>query len=165
MSHMIENMQTGGWSHAPIISGTGVLRSLGIIFSDLAGDTVTVRADALRQLLMDIARRQPFDIEFYAETYPDIEAARLAGMVGDLHTHFCETGFFEGRLPSEPPFDPEWYAAYYPDLAAVFPPGDANGLRNHFLSAGLAEGRAGTEAELAQTSRRPLEAAGASNKI
>ena len=166
MSRWIETISPGGKVQPTIVSGAAVMRCLGIVPNDLAEGmvTVSVQPEGLRRLLMEIARQQPFDIEFYAETYPDIEAARLAGMVGDLHVHYCETGFFEGRLPCAPPFDPDWYAAYYPDLASVFAPGDVAGLWNHFISAGLAEGRAGTEATLAQASRWVSERSDASDK-
>ena len=138
---------------APVVSGESVLRCLGIDRADLSDATVTVRTGALIQLLRELARQQLFDPEFYAENNPDIEAARLAGIVTDLHAHYIESGFLEGRLPFEPPFDPEFYVAHYPDLVDAIPPDDVAGLRNHFLSAGLAEGRAGTEASLAQTAR------------
>ena len=132
-----------------VLPVTRVLGLLGITAADLANGTVTVQTKGLGLILREIARQQPFDPDFYAETYPDIEAARLAGLIGDLQDHFVKAGFAEGRLPSEPPFDPVWYAQYYPDLSDTFPAHDVAGLRNHFLSTGLAEGRAGTAASLA----------------
>ena len=126
-----------------------VFQLLGIDARDLGNETVSVSSAGLRLLLSELARQQPFDAEFYADTYPDIEAARLAGVLSDLQEHFVKAGFLEGRLPFEPPFDPVWYAQYYPDVASVIPAHDAAGLRNHFLSSGLAEGRSGTAASLA----------------
>ena len=131
-----------------IVPASRILRDLGIGPAELAADTVVVNAVGLRRLLAEFARQQPFDPDFYSETYPDIEAARLAGLVADLHTHFTELGFLEGRLPAEPEFDPVWYAQHYPDLASVIPAHDTAGLRNHFLSAGLTEGRSGSAASL-----------------
>jgi hypothetical protein len=138
---------------APVVPVGRMLRLLGIDASDLGHATVTVQTSGLRDLLIELARQQPFDPEFYADAYPDIEAARLAGIVSDLREHFVNSGFLEGRLPSEPPFDPVWYASHYPDLSSAIPPNDAKALHNHFMTAGLVEGRAGTAASLAATGR------------
>ena len=125
-----------------------VLRLLGIESAALDNATVTVEVQGLVFLLRELARHQPFDPEFYAESYPDIEEARMVGKIPDLHEHFIETGFIEGRLPAEPPFDPVWYAHYYPDIAKAIPANDVQALRNHFITAGLIEGRAGTPSSL-----------------
>jgi hypothetical protein len=137
----------------PVVPVGRMLRLLGIDAADLDNATVSVKASGLRELLTEIARQQPFDPEFYADCYPDVEAARMAGMVSDLREHFVNSGFLEGRLPCEPPFDPVWYANYYPDLATAIPASDAKALRNHFITTGLVEGRAGTAASLAASGR------------
>jgi hypothetical protein len=134
---------------APVVPVGRMLRLLGIDASDLGHATVTVQTSGLRDLLIEFARQQPFDPEFYAEAYPDIEAARLAGIVSDLREHFVNSGFLEGRLPSEPPFDPVWYASHYPDLASAIAPEDVAALRHHFMTTGLIEGRFGTAASWA----------------
>ena len=134
----------------PVVPINRLLQGLGITPADLAGDSVSVQVSGLRDLLSELARQQPFDPEFYAETNPDLEAARLAGVVRDLHVHFVQTGFFEGRLPSEPPFDAAWYARFYTDLTSCIHPADITALRDHFLNTGIREGRAGTEACMAQ---------------
>jgi hypothetical protein len=139
---------TRGKAKSHVVPAERIFRLLGIAASELENETVTVDAKGLRRLMQEFARHQPFDPEYYGESNPDIEAARLAGHISDLHEHFIRSGFFEGRLPAEPPFDPVWYAAHYTDLAATIPAHDVKALRNHFLSAGLAEGRAGTEASL-----------------
>ena len=136
-----------------IVPASRILGQLGITAVDLEAETVTVNTAALRSLLAEFARQQPFDPDFYSETYPDIEAARLAGLVSDLHMHFAQSGFLEGRLPAEPAFDPVWYAQHYPDLAAQIAADDAAALRNHFITAGLAEGRVGTAACLRRVSQ------------
>ncbi len=139
----------GGRQKAPVVPAERFLRLLGIGAEEVGSGRVSVNGEGLASLLREVARHQPFDADFYAEAYPDIEAARLAGQLSDLHEHFIETGFLEGRLPSEPPFDAVWYAQYYPDVSSVIPAHDAAALRNHFLSSGLREGRAGTAAVLA----------------
>lgn len=132
----------------PVTPVGRIFRMLGIDAAALENTAVTVNAEGLIFLLRELARQQPFDPEYYAESYPDIEAARMAGKVADLHEHFVKAGFIEGRLPSEPPFDPVWYAQYYPDIADAIPANDVVALRNHFITAGLIEGRAGTPAGL-----------------
>ena len=133
---------------APVTPAGRIFRLLGIEAAALDDTTVTVNAEGLSFLLRELARHQPFDPEFYAESYPDIEAARMAGKVADLHEHFVRSGFIEGRLPADPPFDPVWYVQHYPDIATAIPANDIAALRNHFITAGLIEGRAGTPAGL-----------------
>ena len=133
---------------ALVIPVERILRLLGIDENVFDKETVNVNVDALRRVLRLFAQLQTFDVEFYAETYPDLEAARMAGVISDLHAHFINSGFLEGRLPSNPPFDPVWYSEHYPDLASVIPASDIAGLRNHFLTTGLVEGRVGTAREI-----------------
>jgi hypothetical protein len=153
LDHSTSPMSQRQQQRAPVVPVGRMLRLLDIDAADLGNETVTVRASGLRDLLVELARQQPFDPEFYADCYPDIEAARLAGIVSDLREHFVNSGFLEGRLPSEPPFDPVWYASYYPDLATVIPASDAKALRNHYMTTGIIEGRAGTAASLAMSAR------------
>lgn len=133
-----------------VVSASLLFRLLGITPDQLQHETITVNAKALRRLLQEVALGQMFDPEFYAQTYPDLEVARLEGRLSNLHDHYIQTGFFEGRLPSEPPFDAEWYATYYSDLKGEFGT-DRAALQNHFRTAGLAEARAGTEDSLPAT--------------
>ena len=94
-----------------------------------------------------------FDQDWYAEKYPDVEGARLAGDVQSLLAHFKTAGYFEGRLPAELPFDPQFYRRHYRDIAETFPASDPEGMRAHFLTSGYFEGRAGTAEMLAEVER------------
>jgi len=107
----------------------------------------------LRVLIAELAARAHFDKDWYAETYPDVEGARLAGDVKSLHHHFKTSGYFEGRLPAELPFDPQFYRRHYKDIAESFPASDPEGMRVHFLTSGYFEGRAGTAEMLAEVER------------
>lgn len=137
---------------------TVVLRGLGITEFDLQQKTVSVSTPFLRFIISELVRRGAFDPAWYAERYPDVEGARLAGQSPSLHQHYCTQGYFEGRLPCEPPFDPDWYYSRYDDVSRAFSPADPAALRQHFTSQGWWEGRAGTP-ELRNDADRWLEAA------
>jgi hypothetical protein len=125
-----------------------LLDRLGLTETDLKKETVTVSAKYLRVLIQQFARAAPFDPEWYATRYPDVEGAVLAGDVPSLQEHFINAGYFEGRLPHELSFDPIWYHSHYKDIAAVFSSDDIVGMRNHYLTGGYYEGRVGTECAL-----------------
>lgn len=138
-----EPYQTKGSDYIPPCSF--LLEELGISAANIRGHgTVAVSRSVLRALIGELAGRMHFDQEWYAEKYPDVEGARLAGDVKSLLAHFKTAGYFEGRLPAELPFDPEFYRRQYKDIAELFPASDPEGMRAHFLISGYFEGRAGT---------------------
>jgi hypothetical protein len=131
-----------------------LLEPAGLSPEDVQGNgTVTVPRGFLRALIAELVAHSPFDEDWYARHYPDVEAARLAGGISSLQDHYKNVGYFEGRLPAEPAFDPHWYRECYRDLAEVFAASDVEGLRRHFLSSGLYEGRAGAPECLAALER------------
>lgn len=136
-----------------------ILRGLGLAELDGASGRVTVNAAFLRFLIGELLRGTRFDQRFYAEQYPDVEAARLAGDVASLREHFLGQGYFEGRLPHPFPFDARWYRKHYKDLAGVFPPDEVGELRHHFYTCGWQEGRVGVP-DAEGDARRWLNAAG-----
>jgi hypothetical protein len=128
-----------------------LLEGLGISASQLTGSgTITVTRKFLRVLIGALARRLRVDENWYAETYPDVEGARLAGDIESLRGHFAQSGYLEGRLPAELPFDPQFYRRHYKDIAESFPASDPEAMRAHFLTSGYFEGRAGTAEMLAE---------------
>lgn len=135
-----------------------VLRGLGITELDLRQDKVTVSTQFLRFVVGYLVSRGEFDPSWYAEKYPDVEAARMAGLVNSLQDHYCTQGYFEGRMPCELPFDPEWYHGRYQDVAQAFSPDDVEGLHQHFRNQGWREGRVGV-AEVRKEADRWMEAA------
>lgn len=137
---------------------TVVLRGLGITELDLRREKVTVSTAFLRFIISQLVRRAEFDPAWYAERYPDVEGARLAGQVPSLHEHYCTQGYFEGRLSCDLDFDPDWYCSRYEDVSRVFSPEDTEALRQHFRAQGWREGRAGTP-EARKDADRWLEAA------
>ncbi len=61
--------------------------------------------------------------------------------IPDLHRHFVETGFFEGRLGAPPPVDESYYRGLYKDVAAAIARGDVDFGAEHYVRSGAAEGR------------------------
>jgi hypothetical protein len=133
-----------------------LLEGLGISATDLTGGgavAVAVTRKFLRELISEFVCRMRMDENWYAETYPDVEGARLAGDIESLREHFVRSGYLEGRLPAALPFDPQWYRRHYRDIADAFPSADPDEMRTHFLTSGYFEGRAGTAEMLAAVER------------
>ncbi len=103
---------------------------------------IAIDAPVLRRILQQAVAHLPFSAEYYAATYPDIAAASAAGQIPDLHRHFVETGYFEGRLGAPPPLDDSYYLATYPDVAAGVADGQVESPADHYRRSGAAEGRA-----------------------
>lgn len=102
---------------------------------------IAIDAKLLRALLQTIVAKLPFSAEFYAETYPDLADAYDAGKIPDLHGHFIESGFFEGRVGAPPPVDEAYYIGLYRDVATAVERGDVLSGTEHYVRAGAAEGR------------------------
>lgn len=102
---------------------------------------VAIDARLLRRIIEAAVATLPFSAEFYRTTYPDIAAAEAAGHISDLHRHFAQTGYFEGRIGSPPPIDDEYYAATHPDVAEAIARGDVATAAAHYVGTGAAEGR------------------------
>lgn len=102
---------------------------------------VAIDAKLLRMLIQTAVEKLPFSEEFYAETYPDIGDAASSGQIPDLHRHFVEAGYFEGRLGSPPEVDEDFYTSIYKDVAVAIERGDIGSATEHYLRSGAAEGR------------------------
>jgi hypothetical protein len=119
-----------------------LLRALRINRERLDGTSrIAVDAKLLRALLQVAAGCQPFDEAFYLETYPDIAAAHAKGDIPDLHRHYVETGYFEGRAGAPTVVDEDYYAQTYHDVGMAVRRGDVKSGAEHFLRSGAAEGR------------------------
>ncbi len=102
---------------------------------------IAIDAKLLRNLLRTIVAHMPFSAEFYALTYPDIAAAHANGDITDLHRHFIDSGFFEGRFGAPPPVDEPYYVALYRDVATAIQRGDVESGMEHYMRSGASEGR------------------------
>ena len=102
---------------------------------------IAIDAKLLRGLIQAIIARSPFSDEFYLDAYPDIAEAHAAGNIPDLHRHFVESGFFEGRFGTPPVVDEAFYTTYYKDVGQAVARGDIASAGEHYLRQGAAEGR------------------------
>lgn len=107
---------------------------------------IAIDAKLLRLILQNLVSHMPFSDQFYRETYADIGAAAAAGQIPDLHRHYVETGYFEGRLGSPSEVDEVFYLANYPDVATAIARGEVGSGAEHFVRSGAAEGRVPSEA-------------------
>jgi hypothetical protein len=120
-----------------------VLQSLRIARERLDGRAkVAVDPRLLVHIVRQIAAAQPFDEAFYLTTYDDVAQAHGKGEIGDLHAHFVEAGFFEGRLGTDPEVDQAYYLATYPDVGRAIAAGQIGSASEHYIQRGAAEGRA-----------------------
>lgn len=119
-----------------------LLQSMRIDRNRLSGrGKIAIDAPLLRLLLHCVIARLPFSAEFYLRTYPDIAAAVAAGQIADLHRHFIDTGWFEGRMGSPPEVDEAAYRGAYADVAEAIDEGRIGSAHDHYMLAGAAEGR------------------------
>lgn len=130
-----------------------VLKALGLTAQDLESENVKISVFALKRLLSEVLAYVPVNDRWYADKYPDVHAATLAGDIESPAAHFKVSGYLEGRLPGALAFDPQYYFTTYPDLATVFDASDSVGLRRHFETKGYYEGRAGIAAHFADAQR------------
>jgi hypothetical protein len=119
-----------------------ILRALRVSRERLEDDgKIAVDAKLLRALLQSALAATAFSAEFYCATYPDIAAAHQAGLIPDLHRHYLEAGYFEGRLGASPTIDEAFYLATYPDVAEAVQRGETASAAEHYIVSGAAEGR------------------------
>jgi hypothetical protein len=114
---------------------------------------IAVDTRLLRAMLQSLASQAPFDREFYLKANPDIAAAFASGQIPDLHQHFIESGYFEGRTGAMPEVDEAFYSDIYPDIGAAIASGTVASAAEHYARSGAAEGRLASEAMRAETER------------
>lgn len=102
---------------------------------------VAVDAKLLRALIRAAVHQTPFDPDFYLATYPDVAEAHRSGSVADLHEHYVETGFFEGRMGAPGGVDEPFYISTYPDVGDAMQAGEVVTATEHYVRSGAAEGR------------------------
>ncbi len=102
---------------------------------------IAIDARLLRGMLQALVATQPFDAAFYRATYPDIAAAADEGQIPDLHQHYIDSGYFEGRFGAPPPVDEAFYTTQYRDIGQAVLRGDVASGTEHYLRSGAAEGR------------------------
>jgi hypothetical protein len=113
-----------------------------------SGTKAAVEVQILRAILTAAIARLPFDESFYLATYPDIREAHSGGRINNLHEHFIEDGYLEGRLGTNPAVDEDFYREIYPDVARALDSGKVASAFDHYIAAGCSEGRYANEAEM-----------------
>lgn len=106
---------------------------------------IAIDAKLLKTVLQAMIAAAPFNEEFYKQNYPDLAAAQAAGQIPDLHQHFVETGYFEGRFGAAPPVDEAYYTSTYKDVGQAVLKGDVSSGTEHYLRSGASEGRVPNE--------------------
>ncbi len=102
---------------------------------------IAIDAKLLRLILQHLVSHMAFSDQFYRTAYADIGAAAAAGQIPDLHRHYVETGYFEGRLGAPGEVDEVFYLATYPDVATAIERGEVASGAEHYVRSGAAEGR------------------------
>ncbi len=105
---------------------------------------IAVDPRLLAHLIKHIIATLPFDEAFYQTTYDDVAVAHGTGEIPDLHAHFVETGFFEGRFGADPTVDGSYYRSTYPDVDQAIRDGQIRAANDHYVQRGAAESRAPT---------------------
>jgi hypothetical protein len=117
------------------------------------GSRVEVPASLLKLLIKAVLMNVPFDEEYYREHNSDLDEAWRSGKIVDLRKHFIETGYFEGRMPSDGKVDPGWYLVQYKDVALAIREGRARSAEEHYRTVGEREWRSPNEALAAEVLR------------
>ncbi len=81
------------------------------------------------------------DEEWYLLQYPDVALALANRVVGNARQHYCQSGYFEHRMPYKIEVQPEWYMAQYPDVRDAVKQGVFASPQEHFERLGYQEGR------------------------
>lgn len=119
-----------------------ILHSLRINRDRLSSKSkIAIDARLLRLMLQTIAAKLPFSDDFYMVNYPDLAEAYAAGKIPNLHQHFVDSGYLEGRIGSPPNVDEGYYLGAYKDVGKAVSAGDVANGAEHYMRAGAAEGR------------------------
>jgi hypothetical protein len=134
------NIVTGHMEYLPHVDL--FLRALRINRERLSSKSkIAIDAKLLRHLLQALVAEAPFSGEFYLENNPDVAAAHAQGQITDLHAHYVDQGYFEGRPGAPPPVNEAFYAATYRDVAEAVQRGDVKSGAEHYMRSGAAEAR------------------------
>jgi hypothetical protein len=105
------------------------------------GADVKLPKDVFDRLLRAALAGSHFDEEWYLKANPDVAAAVRARKVESGHTHYINTGYFEGRLPYEIDVDEEYYFEKNDDVKRAARARKLRSAKEHWYSNGIKEGR------------------------
>jgi len=118
-----------------------------------ANSKVGCTLEDLRRLLSLALSEVSVDEAWYLRQYPDVRDGIAKGATPSAADHYLNSGYLEGRLPSEPAVDEEWYKAANADVAAAIRQGKYRDAKAHYVEIGYREGRQAQPAGRAYLSR------------
>jgi hypothetical protein len=104
------------------------------------GLTARMFREEFLELIKQLLRAAPVDTTWYSAYYPIPEMGFTESNIGTIATHFAETGYFNGWLPSDIEVDAEWYQRRYEHVQRALEAGHAADAKDHFLKMGYREG-------------------------
>jgi hypothetical protein len=81
------------------------------------------------------------DETWYLAQNPDVASALEKRVIRDARQHYCQSGYFEHRMPYKIEVQPEWYMTQYPDVREAVKQGAFVSAQDHFEKLGYQEGR------------------------
>jgi hypothetical protein len=107
---------------------------------------IAVTSGFLIALMKVALESSPFRESDYLKFNPDIAEAQRRGDIGDLHRHFIDHGYFEGRRAYAFKVDEDWYLKVNLDVALAVRERDIESAVEHYHLSGEHEWRAPNEA-------------------
>jgi hypothetical protein len=102
---------------------------------------VSVSLGLLKMLIRQSLKSTSFDEELYLSANQDVQLAYNQGKIEDVHSHWIEVGYFEGRRAFNQELDEEWYLDRYSDVGAAVANGSVKGAKEHYIENGEREWR------------------------
>ena len=81
------------------------------------------------------------DEAWYLERNPDVAQAIANKIVESARQHYCQSGYFEHRMPYHIAVDPDWYLEQYTDVMEAIENKVFASAQAHFELIGFREGR------------------------
>ena len=81
------------------------------------------------------------DEAWYLDRYPDVAKAIEDKILTSALEHYCQSGYFEHRMPYYISVDPQWYIEQYPDVRGAVENNVFSSAQAHFELIGFREGR------------------------
>jgi len=103
--------------------------------------TVSLSYDDLLKVVKMLIAGIEVDEAWYLRQYEDVAAAISAGTFSSAQRHFCDNGYFEGRMPFPVKVNERWYLLQNPDVAENIRRGSVESAQDHFERNGYREGR------------------------
>ena len=117
------------------------LLNLKLVVPASKSNYVAVNRDFWISALSDRLSNIDLDEVWYCEKYKDVASAIEAGFVQSARQHYCESGYFEHRMPYAITVDPDWYLLHNEDVREAVSNRLFASAQQHFEDVGYREGR------------------------